>query len=104
MLKIVENHEQLMDAINSKPIVVVDFYADWCGPCRMLLPIIEELAKEMNDVLFVKANVDINRASAQEFGVKSVPTLFLYKNKKRVSERSGYQPKANLVSWIKNTN
>ena len=64
---------------NPKP-VLVDFYADWCGPCKMMAPVIEELSEEISDVAFAKLNVDNNSDIAGQFGIMSIPTLILFEN------------------------
>ena len=81
--------------------VVVDFWAEWCGPCRMIGPSLEELAKEMaGKVKIVKVNVDENPDSRAILGVRGIPALFLFKNGQVVSNKIGAAPKAALQSWI----
>ncbi len=81
--------------------VVVDFWAEWCGPCRMIGPSLEELAKEMaGKVKIVKVNVDENPDSPAILGVRGIPALFLFKNGQVVSNKIGAAPKAALQSWI----
>ncbi len=82
--------------------VLVDFYADWCAPCRMIGPVLEQVAKENDDILVVKVNVDENQALAVEYGVRGIPSLLLFKDGKQVASRAGFMPKDALVDWIKN--
>ena len=82
--------------ISTNPKVIVDFYAPWCGPCKRLLPVVEELGNEMNDVLFIKINCD----DFPSFGIQSFPTLVAYKNGKKVTSSPGYKSKTALKSWV----
>ncbi len=84
----------------SQGIVLVDFYASWCGPCRMLAPVLEELAKERSDIKVVKVNVDANNTLAQNYNVMGVPHLILFKAGNQVAETSGFRPKDALIAWI----
>ena len=81
--------------------VVVDFWAEWCGPCRMIAPALEEIAGSMNGkVKIVKLNVDENPQTASKYGVMSIPTLMLFKNGEMASRQVGAAPKAKLQQWI----
>jgi len=81
--------------------VVVDFWAEWCGPCKMIGPSLEELATEYGDkVKIVKVNVDENPDSPAQLGVRGIPALFMFKNGEVVSNKIGAAPKAALKSWI----
>ena len=82
------------------PIVVVDFWAEWCGPCRMMGPIVEELAAETEGVVFAKVNVDENPDPIRELGIASIPTLVLYKDGWPVDRVIGLQSKEALRTWI----
>ena len=85
-----ENFEQ---ATKSEKPVLVDFYADWCGPCRMVSPVIDEIASERDDVLVCKVNVDEQPELAGQLGVMSIPTLVVMKNGKIVNQATGARPK-----------
>lgn len=82
-------------------LVLVDFYADWCGPCKMMGPVLEEVDKEMDGVAIYKVNVDEQGALAQRFGVMSIPTLVLFKNGEKLGQKVGFNPKPMLVDFIK---
>lgn len=81
-------------------LALVDFYADWCGPCKMLGPILEELSSEMEDVTIAKVNVDENSDLAAQLGVRSIPAVFLFKDGKQVDSFVGLQPKASIKNFI----
>ena len=82
--------------------VLVDFYASWCGPCKMLAPILEEVDArgEAGDLLIVKVDVDEAMAIAGKFGIQSIPTLILFENGQVKATRLGYMPKAQLLSFL----
>ena len=92
-----ENFEQ---ATKSEKPVLVDFYADWCGPCRMVSPLIDEIASERDDVLVCKVNVDEEETLAQQFGVMSIPTLVVIKDGKVAAQSVGVRSKAQIIDML----
>ena len=81
--------------------VVVDFWAEWCGPCRMIAPALEEIAGTLNGkVKIVKLNVDENPQTAAKYGIQSIPTLMIFKNGQMASRQIGAAPKQKLEQWI----
>lgn len=85
---------------NSDKTVLLDFYADWCGPCRMVSPIIDEIAQENPQILVGKINVDEQQQLASAFSVMSIPTLVVMKNGEVVAKSMGAKPKAQILSMI----
>ncbi len=81
-------------------LILVDFYADWCGPCKMVSPIVDELANENHDLGFRKVNVDEENNLALRYNVRSIPTLILFKDGKEVDRVVGFSPKPRLQSWL----
>ena len=94
-----QNFDQ--DVLKSSAPVIVDFWAEWCGPYRMVAPILEEVSGELGEkVRIVKLNVDENPQTASKYGIMSIPTLLLFKDGKIASRQVGAAPKAKLVQWI----
>ena len=89
------------DVLKAAEPVVVDFWAEWCGPCRMIGPALEEIANEMaGKVKVVKMNVDENTEVPGQFGIRSIPTLMLFKNGKLAGQKVGAAAKSDLAKWI----
>jgi thioredoxin 1 len=100
--KIVKLTDTDFDAqVKAHPLMLVDFWAEWCGPCRMIAPVLEELAGEYAGQLTVgKLNVDENRQIAARFGIRSIPTLLFFRDGARVEQVIGAHPKATLKAKI----
>ncbi|HBO49441.1 MAG: thioredoxin [Alphaproteobacteria bacterium] len=89
------------NVLNSKGLVLVDFWAEWCGPCRQLGPILEAIDEEMgSDVTIYKMNVDDSPETASQFGIRSIPTMFLFKDGKQVDTKVGLNTQSTISSWI----
>lgn len=88
------------EVLNSDKPVLMDFWAPWCGPCRMVVPLVEEIAKERSDIKVVKINVDEEQELAMQFGVMSIPTLVVMKNGKIVDQVTGARPKAQILAML----
>ena len=94
------NKNNFEEVKNSDKLVLLDFYADWCGPCRMVAPILHEIAEERPDVLVDKINVDEEEDLAMKFGVYSIPTLVVMKNGEIIRQTSGARPKAQILAML----
>lgn len=88
------------EVLNSDKPVLMDFWAPWCGPCRTVVPLVEEIAKERSDIKVVKINVDEEQELAMQFGVMSIPTLVVMKNGKIVNQVTGARPKAQILAML----
>lgn len=91
--------ENFNELINGKK-VIVDFFATWCGPCKMLSPVLESLSTEYPEVTFVKVDVDDCRNVSKEYGIMSVPTLMKFENGKLIDAKVGYQNINELKKWL----
>ena len=90
------------EVLKSSLPVIVDFWAEWCGPCKMLTPILEELSNEMkNEIKVVKVNLDENQDLAMKYSIRSIPTLLLFKEGNLIDTKVGLLPKSEIVTWIK---
>ena len=93
-----ENFET--EVIKSEKPVLVDFWAPWCGPCRMLSPVVDEIAEENSNIKVGKVNVDEQEELAMRFGIMSIPTLIVFKNGEAVKKTMGVQPKAAILGLL----
>ena len=94
-----ENFEE--EVLKSEQPVLVDFWAVWCGPCKMLSPVVDQIAEETQGVKFGKLNIDDEMDIAEKYGIMSIPTLMLFKNGVPVNQLVGVQPKANIENLLK---
>lgn len=97
----IKSVDEFKKILSENKKVVVDFYADWCGPCKMMSPMFEAAATEIKDVVFVKLNVDELQSIAQEFEISSIPTMILFKDGKLFEQSVGFMPKDKIVSFAK---
>lgn len=89
------------EVLNFKGLVLVDFWAEWCGPCRQLGPVLEEVSKEMGGAVKIcKMNVDEAPNTAAQYGIRSIPTMFLFKDGKQIDTKIGFNSQAAIVSWL----
>ena len=89
-----------IEVLESEKPVLLDFWATWCGPCRMIAPVVEEIAAERSDIVVGKVNVDEQPELAQKFQIMSIPTLIVIKNGKITAQKVGVQPKAAIQAMI----
>ncbi|MGM9645489.1 MAG: thioredoxin [Eubacteriales bacterium] len=101
MSVIAVNKDNFKTVKSSEKTVLLDFYADWCGPCRMVSPIVDEIAEERSDLLVGKVNVDNEPELAEQFGVFSIPTLVVMKNGEIVNQSTGARPKNQILDMLK---
>ena len=101
MLIHVQSEAQFEQEINSQNKTLVDFYADWCGPCKMIAPILEVIAEERNDINVLKINVDELPRIAGRFGITSIPTLMVFQNGQLLQTSLGYKAKSQIENLLK---
>lgn len=89
------------EVLKSEKAVLVDFYAEWCGPCKMLAPVIDQIAKENEDIKVAKINVDEAQELAEKYGVMSIPTLVVIKNGEEIKRQVGLASKTEILGMIK---
>jgi len=101
MVEHVNDAEFEEKVLKSDKPVLVDFWAEWCAPCRMIAPALDEISQEMGDrIKVVKVNVDDNPATPAQYGVRGIPTLIIIKNGEVIAQQVGAAPKNTLVAWI----
>ena len=96
----INNNNFLSEVMSSEKKVLLDFWAPWCGPCRMVIPMVEEIAKERPDIKVAKINVDENPELATRFGIMSIPTLVVMENGKIVNQATGARPKNAILAML----
>ena len=97
---LVHGNKDNFDSLISDGVVVVDFFANWCGPCKMLGPVLEELSSSRGNVKVVKIDVDEEEELARRFGVMSIPALYLFKDGQQVGNKVGFMSLSDLEEWI----
>ncbi|WP_195988947.1 thioredoxin [Clostridium sp. D53t1_180928_C8] len=100
MVKHINEKEFNMEVLKQEGVVVVDFFATWCGPCKMLAPVLEDVQEEMKNVKIVKVDIDENPNVASEYKVKNIPTIKVFKNGEEITTNVGFLPKGALVEMI----
>ena len=100
MIKHINEKEFNMEVLKEEGIVVVDFFATWCAPCKMLAPVLEDVQEEMKNVKIVKVDIDENPNVASEYKVKNIPTIKVFKNGEEITTNVGVLPKGALLEMI----
>jgi thioredoxin 1 len=99
-MSVITLNQQNFDPITQNNTTLVDFYADWCGPCKMIAPIVHQIAEERSDITVGKVNVDKDGEIALKYNVMSIPTLIVFKNGSEVSRIVGYKPKEAILKIL----
>ena len=99
-MAVINGSQEEFNNLVSEGMVLVDFYATWCGPCKMLGPVLEDLASDRDELKVVKIDIDQNNDLAKSYGVMSVPTLILFKNGNMLDKQVGFMPKELITKWI----
>lgn len=101
MTKVIDQQEFIREVLDGEGLTLVDFFATWCGPCKMLTPVLEELSSELEgEVKIFSVDVDESQTLAMKYNVYSVPTMILFKNGEKVDQMVGFLPKQNIEAWI----
>ncbi len=100
-MEIIHADESNFNELISNGKILVDFFATWCGPCKMLSPILEEISSDRSDTKIIKVDVDECQSLAKQFGVMSIPTLILIENGQIKDKKIGFQSKDEIIEWIK---
>jgi thioredoxin 1 len=100
MIKHISDNNYKEEVLDSEGVVVVDFFATWCAPCKMLSPVLEEIQSEMTEIKIVKIDVDESPITANKYGVQSIPTIKIFKNGAEIETKMGFMPKEALKEVI----
>jgi thioredoxin 1 len=103
-MSVIFGDSRSFDVLTKDGLVLVDMFAVWCGPCKMIAPVLEDIASSRSDIKIVKIDVDQNQDLAMRYGVMSIPTLLLFKDGKPVAQQLGFMPKELLLKWVDNNN
>ena len=101
MLKKINESEFEDEVLKNKKTVIVDFFATWCGPCQMLMPVLKEISEERNDIDIIEIDVDESRALAYKYEIEAVPTMIIFKNGTAIDRIGGFYPKNELEEVLK---
>lgn len=102
MIKHINDKEFELEVLNENKIVVVDFFATWCGPCKMLAPVLEDVQGELTEVKIVKVDIDENPNVAAKYNIRNIPTIKIFKDGEDVKTKVGFTPREALISMIEN--
>lgn len=100
MVKHINEKEFEDEVLKEKGLVVVDFFANWCRPCSMLAPLLEEIQEEMKNIKIVKVNIDENQKVAKDYRITNIPTIKIFKNGEEYITKTGFLPKESLIEFI----